>query len=53
MGFCTTGLWARSRHPNFFGEQAVWVSFYVFSFAATSRPINWSIVGCILLILLF
>jgi len=53
MNFCTTGLWGKSRHPNFFGEQAVWVSFYVFSIAATYRPINWSIVGCILLILLF
>lgn len=52
-GFCDTGLWAISRHPNFFGEQSVWVSFYVFSIAASGRYINWTIVGCLLLILLF
>ncbi|KAI9434185.1 DUF1295-domain-containing protein [Lactarius indigo] len=23
-GFCTRGLWAWSRHPNFFAEQAFW-----------------------------
>jgi steroid 5-alpha reductase family enzyme len=53
LGFLTTGLWALSRHPNFFGEQAVWVSFYIFSVAATGRIINWSMVGSVLLMLLF
>ena len=24
-GFCTRGLWAWSRHPNFFAEQSFWV----------------------------
>ena len=53
IGFLNTGLWARSRHPNFFGEQAVWVSFYIFSIAASGRVCNWTIVGCLLLMLLF
>lgn len=26
-GFVTRGLWAWSRHPNFFCEQSFWVSF--------------------------
>ena len=24
-GFCTRGLWAWSRHPNFFAEKSFWV----------------------------
>lgn len=51
-GFITTGLWSRSRHPNYFAEQSIWVVFYLFSMSATGSP-NWSIAGCLLLILLF
>ena len=52
-GFNTTGLWKLSRHPNYFAEQAVWCSFYVFSIAAGIGIINWSIAGALLLIVLF
>lgn len=51
-GFITSGLWARSRHPNYFAEQSIWVVFFLFSVAATGR-LNWTIAGCLLLILLF
>jgi steroid 5-alpha reductase family enzyme len=51
-GFIRSGLWARSRHPNYFAEQSIWVTYFLFSIAATGR-INWSIAGCLLLILLF
>jgi steroid 5-alpha reductase family enzyme len=51
-GFIHDGLWARSRHPNYFAEQSIWVTFFLFSVAATGA-INWSAVGCLLLILLF
>lgn len=51
-GFIEDGLWSRSRHPNYFAEQAIWVTFFLFSVAATGRP-NWSIAGCLLLMLLF
>ena len=52
-GFLDTGLWARSRHPNYFAEQGVWISFYLFSVAASGQWVNWSVGGCILLVILF
>jgi len=52
-GFLDRGLWAWSRHPNYFAEQAIWVCFYFFSVTASGQWINWSIMGCLLLILLF
>ena len=52
-GFLDTGLWAWSRHPNYFAEQGTWISFYLFSVAASGQWINWSIGGCILLVILF
>jgi len=52
-GFLVRGLWAYSRHPNYFAEQAIWVSFYLFSVAASGQWFNWSISGCLLLIVLF
>jgi steroid 5-alpha reductase family enzyme len=51
-GFITTGLWARSRHPNYFAEQSIWVVYFLFSVTATGRP-NWACAGCLLLMLLF
>lgn len=53
QGFISKGLWAYSRHPNYASEQAIWVVFYLFSVVATGEWINWSIAGCILLIILF
>jgi steroid 5-alpha reductase family enzyme len=52
-GFCTSGLWGRMRHPNYLAEQATWLSFYLFSVAATGHWLNWSLVGGVLLMLLF
>ncbi|MEI6408825.1 MAG: DUF1295 domain-containing protein, partial [Bacteroidota bacterium] len=53
QGFCASGLWSKMRHPNYAAEQAIWISFYLFSVAATGRWFNWSIAGAILLMLLF
>lgn len=53
VGFNTTGLWVRSRHPNYLGEQGIWASFYIFSIASGAAILNWSIIGAVLLILLF
>lgn len=32
--FITTGLWAKSRHPNFFGEIVLWAGIAVMSFSS-------------------
>jgi steroid 5-alpha reductase family enzyme len=52
-GFPDKGLWAFSRHPNYFAEQAIWVCFYFFSITSGGQWFNWSIAGCLLLIVLF
>jgi len=52
-GFTHTGLWGMIRHPNYAGEQGVWIAFYFFSVAATGSWLNWSVVGCSLLVVLF
>lgn len=52
-GFITSGLFRYSRHPNFFCEQAMWWTYYVFSIAAGAGLLNWSIAGALVLTLLF
>jgi steroid 5-alpha reductase family enzyme len=52
-GFLDTGLWSWSRHPNYFAEQGIWIAFYLFSVAASGQWLNWSICGCLLLVVLF
>jgi len=37
-GFCTQGLWAWSRHPNFACEQTTWFILYLFTLRATIPP---------------
>ena len=53
-GFCQTGLFAYARKPHYAAEQAIWICFYFFSLTATKTHLmNYSIVGCVLLCLLF
>jgi steroid 5-alpha reductase family enzyme len=52
-GFIDTGLWKIVRHPNYAAEQAIWLAFYFFSVMASGQWINWSVMGALLLVLLF
>ncbi len=44
-----TGFWKYTRHPNYFGDSAVWWSFGIFSIAAGSY---WTFVGSVFMTLL-
>ena len=44
-----TGFWKYTRHPNYFGDSAVWWSYAIFSIAAGSY---WHIIGSIIMTLL-
>jgi steroid 5-alpha reductase family enzyme len=55
-GFSTDGLWGRSRHPNYFAEQSIWVVLYLFTISAGVTSylfFHWTIIGSMFLILLF
>jgi steroid 5-alpha reductase family enzyme len=51
--FVTTGLWRYSRHPNFFFEQAQWWVVFLFGAAAAGSVLQWTVLGPLLLSLLF
>ena len=55
-GFNTFGFWKRCRHPNYLGEQMIWIGLYLFVIGANQTNygiFNWSMVGPLLLVLLF
>jgi len=52
-GFRTTGVFACSRHMNFFAEFMQWWVFYGFTWAVGGAWINWTAAGPFLLTLLF
>jgi Predicted membrane protein len=51
--FLTTGLFRYSRHPNFFFEQAQWWTVFTFGAIAAGSVLQWTVVGPVLLTLLF
>lgn len=44
-----TGFWKYTRHPNYFGDAAVWCSYALFCIASGSY---WQIIGSIIMVLL-
>ncbi|MBN2078045.1 MAG: DUF1295 domain-containing protein [Spirochaetes bacterium] len=52
-GFITTGLFRFSRHPNYFAEISIWWAFYLFVPAASGTWLHWTIIGAVLLTILF
>ncbi len=44
-----SGFWRYTRHPNYFGDSAVWWSFGIFSIAAGSY---WTVIGSVTMTLL-
>ena len=51
--FLTEGLFRYSRHPNYFAEVSIWWVIYFFSVAASVQWFNWSVIGAVLLTVLF
>lgn len=52
-GFTHHGLWKYMRHPNYMAEQAQWICFYLLAAGAAGQWLNWSVAGCLLLLVLF
>lgn len=55
-GFNTTGLWGFMRHPNYLGEQSIWICLYIFTIGAgvtTYGIFNWTMIGPLFIIFLF
>jgi steroid 5-alpha reductase family enzyme len=47
------GLWRYCRHPNYLGELGIWVSVFLFGYAALGRADPWMISGPVVMCLLF
>ena len=55
-GFNTLGLWNRSRHPNYLGEQGFWLSLYLVVIASgmvSCHFFSYTLIGPLLLVLIF
>lgn len=56
LGFNTFGTWGYMRHPNYLGEQGIWLCLYFFAVGAGEVSygiFNWSMLGPLVLVLLF
>lgn len=48
-----TGVWAWSRHPNYFGEMSFWWGLWIFGCAANPESWRWTLVGAASITLMF
>jgi steroid 5-alpha reductase family enzyme len=48
-----SGLWALSRHPNYFGEMSFWWGLWLFGVAASPRDFWWTAIGPVTITLMF
>lgn len=48
-----SGLWAWSRHPNYFGELGFWFGLLLFGLAAYPQGWYWQMTGVVLMTLMF
>jgi steroid 5-alpha reductase family enzyme len=51
--FVQRGLFLYSRHPNFFFEQAQWWVVFAFGAVAAGSVLRWTVIGALLLTVLF
>lgn len=47
------GLWAYSRHPNYFGEFMFWLSLSLFGLAALPEQWWWNVLGALAILIMF
>ena len=47
------GLWRLCRHPNYLGELGVWLSVFLFGYAATGEADRWMTAGPVAMFVLF
>jgi steroid 5-alpha reductase family enzyme len=52
-GFITTGLWAWSRHPNYFGELGFWWGLMLFGLIAAPQDWWWIVPGALAMTAMF
>ena len=50
--FISTGLWSKSRHPNYFGEITLWMGIYIISLSSFSGIEYFSIISPIFVYIL-